>query len=49
VDAWTGFVDEMAERVGGQEREAMRYAFMASSRYEYMFWEAAYRREGWEV
>jgi thiaminase/transcriptional activator TenA len=49
VDAWTGFVDEMAERVGAQEREAMRYAFMVSSRYEYMFWDAAYRREQWPV
>jgi thiaminase len=27
----------------------MRYAFMASSQYEYMFWEAAYRRERWAV
>ena len=49
VDAWTGFVDEMAQRVGEQEREAMRYAFIASSRYEYMFWDAAYRREDWPV
>lgn len=49
VDAWRGFVDEMAERVGDQERETMRYAFMVSSRYEYMFWEAAYRREEWPV
>ncbi len=49
VDAWTGFVDEMAARVGRQEREAMRYAFIVSSRYEYMFWDAAYRREQWAV
>ena len=45
VDAWRGFVDEMAERVGEQERQAMRYAFITSSRYEYMFWDAAWRRE----
>ncbi len=49
VDAWRGFVDEMAERVGEQEREAMRQAFVISSRYEYMFWDAAYRREQWPV
>ena len=49
VDAWCGFVDEMADRVGDQERETMRYAFMVSSRYEYMFWDAAYRREEWPV
>ena len=49
VDAWTGFVDEMAARVGEQEREAMRGAFLTSSRYEYLFWDAAYRREQWPV
>lgn len=49
VDAWRGFVDEMAERVGEQERQAMRYAFITSSRYEYMFWDAAWRREEWAV
>ncbi len=49
VDAWRGFVDEMADRVGGQERQAMRSAFITSSRYEYMFWDAAYRREQWPV
>ena len=49
VDAWCGFVDEMADRIGDQERETMRYAFMVSSRYEYMFWDAAYRREEWPV
>ena len=49
VEAWRGFVDEMAERVGQQERDAMRYAFTVSSQYEYMFWDAAYRREQWPV
>ena len=49
VDAWRGFVDEMAERVGEQERAAMRYCFVVSSRYEFMFWDAAYRREAWPV
>ncbi len=49
VDAWRSFVDEMAERVGEQEREAMRYAFIISSKYEYMFWDAAHRQEKWPV
>ena len=49
VDAWTGFVDEMATRVGAQERQAMRYAFLTSSRYEYLFWDAAWRQEQWPV
>ena len=49
VDAWRAFVDEMATRVGEQERQAMRYAFITSSRYELMFWDAAYRREEWPL
>jgi len=31
------------------ELEAMRQAFMTSSRYEFMFWEAAYNRQQWPV
>ena len=49
VEAWRNFVDQMAERAGSQEREAMRHAFLVSSRYEYMFWDMAYRMEGWPV
>ena len=49
VEAWKGFVDEMATRVGEQERAEMRHAFMVSSWYEYMFWDAAYRREQWTI
>ena len=47
VKAWRGFVDTMAEEAGAAEREAMRQAFMVSSRYEYMFWDMAYRMEMW--
>lgn len=49
VDAWRGFVDRMAEDSGAAELGAMRQAFMTSSRYEYMFWDAAYRREQWPL
>ena len=49
VAAWRSFVDRQAEQAGPEELEAMRQAFMTSSRYEYMFWEAAHRREGWPV
>jgi len=31
------------------ELEAMRQAFMTSSRYEFMFWEAAYNCQQWPV
>ena len=49
VAAWRGFVDKMADRAGAVELEAMRQAFLISSRYEYMFWEAAYNRQEWPV
>lgn len=47
--AWRDFVDDAATVAGPQQREAMRRAFLRSSQYEYLFWDAAYRREGWPV
>ena len=41
VAAWRSFVDRQAEHAGPEELEAMRQAFITSSRYEYMFWDAA--------
>lgn len=49
VNAWRGFVDAAAVEAGPAEREAMRQAFLTSSRYEYMFWDMAYRMETWPV
>ena len=49
VEAWRSFVDRMAEDAGPTELEAMRQAFLVSSRYEYMFWDAAHRREQWPL
>lgn len=49
VAAWRSFVDRAAENAGPQEREAMREAFLTSSRYEFMFWEMAYNQEQWPV
>jgi len=49
VTAWRGFVDEMAENASPAEQEAMRQAFLTSSRYEYMFWDAAHNRQQWPV
>jgi thiaminase/transcriptional activator TenA len=48
VRAWRGFVDGAAEEASEAEREAMRRAFTLSSRYEFMFWDMAYRMEEWE-
>ena len=49
VDAWRSFVDREAQTAGPRELEAMRQAFLTSSRYEYMFWDMAYNMESWPV
>ena len=49
VNAWRGFVDAAAREAGPGELNAMREAFITSSRYEYMFWDMAYRMEQWPV
>jgi len=49
VEAWRGFVDQMAADASPAELEAMRQSFLTSSRYEYMFWDAAYNRQQWPV
>ena len=40
-------VDEAASGASGQVREQMREAFLDASRYEELFWSAAYAREVW--
>lgn len=47
--AWRGFVDAEAAEAGPRTRAAMRRAFLLSMRYEWMFWEMAYRREAWPI
>ena len=47
--AWRGFLDREAAQAGPREREAMRRAFLTSSRYEFMFWQMAYNEETWPV
>lgn len=42
-------VDELAEQASEQDRERMMRHFIISSRYEYMFWDMAYRKEAWPV
>lgn len=49
ADWLRGFVDRHAEGAGSAELEAMERAFMVSSQYEYMFWDAAWRMEEWPV
>lgn len=45
--AWRDLVDTFAEEAGPAVREAMRQAFLRSSRYEYLFWTMAYEMEAW--
>ncbi len=41
--------DQIAARLSVVERQAMVRHFVTTSRYEWMFWEMGYRREGWPV
>jgi thiaminase/transcriptional activator TenA len=49
VNLWRDLLDEVGKGASHEEREAIMEAFVISSRYEYMFWEMAYRRERWPV
>ena len=49
VDAWRSFVDREAEKADQRELDAMREAFIISTRYEYLFWDMAYSMEQWPV
>jgi thiaminase/transcriptional activator TenA len=41
--------DELAGRLGPEARAAMTRHFVTTSRYEWMFWDMGYRREGWPL
>ncbi|HVL84041.1 MAG TPA: thiaminase II [Pseudonocardia sp.] len=41
--------DRVGATLGVAERERMRDHFRIAARYEWMFWDAAYRREGWPL
>lgn len=42
-------MDDVAERANQRERDRFRELFRTSARYEYRFWDAAWRREEWSV
>jgi thiaminase/transcriptional activator TenA len=42
-------LDRLAEGLRPEKQQRLENAFLTSSRYEYLFWEAAYRREGWPL
>ena len=47
VEAWRLLLDRAAADAGEAQRRRMQDAFLTSSRYEYMFWEMAWRQERW--
>jgi len=50
VAAWMRqVVDRFAKTAGKKEKRQMEEAFLISSRYEWMFWEMAWREEQWPV
>jgi thiaminase/transcriptional activator TenA len=49
ADWCRGLVDRLGGEAGEAGRRRMEEAFLTSSRYEYLFWEMAWRREAWPV
>jgi thiaminase/transcriptional activator TenA len=49
VRAVLAATDAMAGRVGAAERAAMQRHVLTTSRYEWMFWDMGWRREGWPL
>ena len=49
VDKYRAMVDSCGEMAGPLERSLMVRHFLTSSRYEYMFWDMAYRMERWPI
>ena len=49
ADWLRGLVDELAEGASPEERQRMEAAYVTGTRYEYAFWDMAYRLEEWPV
>lgn len=49
ADWLRSFIDRVASESSETELQRMEAAFLTSSRYEFMFWDAAYRMEQWPV
>ena len=47
--AWRELVDDEVAETGPRTAAAMRRVFHQSMRYEWMFWDAAYKRESWPI
>ncbi|MCW4038955.1 MAG: thiaminase II [Candidatus Bathyarchaeota archaeon] len=49
VSWYRRLVDDLASESGSLVRKKMRTHFVLSSRYEYLFWDMAYRKEAWPL
>ena len=49
TDRVRALVDAAAEAASPAVRDAMAEAFRVATRYEWMFWDSAYRREAWPI
>ncbi|MFC9973834.1 thiaminase II [Spirillospora sp. NPDC127200] len=49
VDAVLALTDRHAAALGPADHEAMHRAYLTAARYEWMFWDAAHRRETWPI
>jgi thiaminase (transcriptional activator TenA) len=49
VEAVLDLTDEVCEDLNSSQKARVREAFVTTSRYEWMFWDAAWKLEGWPV
>ncbi len=49
VEAVLGLTNRVAKGLGENEKEAMKNHFVATSRYEWMFWDMGFKCERWPV
>ena len=49
VEAILGLTDRVCEDLNPSQRARVKEAFVTTSRYEWMFWNAAWKLEGWPV
>jgi len=49
VEVQLALADRLGPGLGEFERERAKEAFLLSSRYEWLFWDQAYRMEGWPL
>ncbi|MBI4338056.1 MAG: thiaminase II [Chloroflexi bacterium] len=49
VERLRGYADRLGQAAGTAERRRMAEVFLTSSRYEYLFWEMAWRTERWPL